>query len=418
MKSIAPQTDSTDVSKPERSWRFHPVSGADRQTRQDSAIAAMDDQSTVVSAAAKHDAHAAPPSTPVSSRTGWLDAALDRAADAFPRFEPTLHRFTIEIQAANDAAQIEAALLSAASKVYPKGRFEFLGLRAVSNDQDALNHESTNANNSQNTAPAGHRDLPLTTGNAFHGRLRLRSGPGKSSSHSATVIQRLNTLCILAASALENLRHHTEWSRHLIARPDADHESPCFSPLTFDPTKPPVPAVCSSLRDATFLSAIFPFALSQAQRYRESLSILCVGVDRIGGIRELLGNEVASRLIERVGQIVAATIRSSDIVARLDDDRIVALLVRAPGYSAMHVAESVCRTVAQTPNAIPELPSVSISVGVAAFPSHALNGFALLDAADNALSQAQSRGFGTVAIAPKNQALPGSTQPTAATDCH
>ena len=46
------------------------------------------------------------------------------------------------------------------------------------------------------------------------------------------------------------------------------------------------------LQDATFLNAVLPFAVGQARRHGESLSLLCVAIDRLGGICELLGKRV------------------------------------------------------------------------------------------------------------------------------
>jgi diguanylate cyclase (GGDEF)-like protein len=133
-----------------------------------------------------------------------------------------------------------------------------------------------------------------------------------------------------------------------------------------------------------------------------------VGVDRLGAIQNLLGPDVANDLVQHVGRAVATMVRASDIVARLDDDRVMALLVRAPGPSALKVAEKICRTVAQTSSAVVELPGASVSIGVAEFPSNALNVYSLLDAADDALTRAQSRGRNRAVLAASRPAPPPS----------
>jgi diguanylate cyclase (GGDEF)-like protein len=163
------------------------------------------------------------------------------------------------------------------------------------------------------------------------------------------------------------------------------------------------------VRDATFLNAVLPFALSQAKRHRESLSLLCVGVDRLGAIQNLLGPDVANDLVQHVGRIVAMMVRASDIVARLDDNRVMALLVRASGPSALKVGEKICRTVAQTSSTVVELAEASVSIGVAEFPSNAWNVFTLLDAADDALMHAQSRGRNRAELA---MSRPGPPAPS------
>ena len=91
------------------------------------------------------------------------------------------------------------------------------------------------------------------------------------------------------------------------------------------------PLEAARLQDATFLNAVLPFALSQARRHLEPLSIVCLSIDRLRGIQDLLGRAAVDRLVQNVGETVGSLIRGSDIVVRLDDDRVVAVLPRAPG---------------------------------------------------------------------------------------
>ena len=95
-------------------------------------------------------------------------------------------------------------------------------------------------------------------------------------------------------------------------------------------------------------------------------------------------------------------IRDSDIVARLDDDRIIVVLPRAMIDDAWNLARKICQTVEATPGLLPELPDLTVSIGVAEFPACAENVYALLDAADHALSMARSQG--------RNQAVAAATQ--------
>ena len=153
------------------------------------------------------------------------------------------------------------------------------------------------------------------------------------------------------------------------------------------------------LQDATFLNAVLPFALSQARRHREPLSIVCVAIDRLSAVKQLLGKAESDRLIQHVAQTVGELIRSSDIVARLDDDRIVAVLPRAPRGGALHVAENICRAVRGSSPPGCEIPSLSVSIGAATFPSCADNVYSLFDAADEALAWAQKNGRSQAVVA-------------------
>jgi len=94
-------------------------------------------------------------------------------------------------------------------------------------------------------------------------------------------------------------------------------------------------------------------------------------------------------------------IRDSDIVARLDDDRIIVVLPRALIRDAWKLACKICRTVETTPTLLPELPVLTVSIGVAEFPTCANDVYTLLDAADHALSMARNQG--------RNQAVAATT---------
>ena len=203
-------------------------------------------------------------------------------------------------------------------------------------------------------------------------------------------VRRLTTLCTLAACAIERLDRHAAWPEHHDAveasgsgRDDvASHGtmSGAFSGAT------------TGLHDATFLNAVLPFALSQSRRHHEPLSLLCVAIDRLAGVHDLLGPAMSDQLVRSVAATVVSLIRASDIIARLDDDRIVAVLPRAPGGGALHVAQKICRAVAGMDWAEGAISNITVSIGVATFPASADNVFSLFDAADKALARGTSPG--------------------------
>ncbi len=143
----------------------------------------------------------------------------------------------------------------------------------------------------------------------------------------------MKTLCAMAACALDSLAAGQQWpgaadSASLVENAAGGQRTmgaAHFECQTYHP---------SVLHDATFLNAILPFAIGQALRHREPLSLLCVAIDRLHGIRGLLGPAAADGVVRLVGDAVVSMVRSSDIVARLDDDRIVVILSRSTDESA------------------------------------------------------------------------------------
>ena len=231
-------------------------------------------------------------------------------------------------------------------------------------------------------------EVPLRCGSLVRGRLRIRSrGAGAVSLRSETV-RRLNTLCTIGASALDRLCLQEEWPwdddvAHLSDSPGADSDHGSAETEKAIPQTP-------RLQDATFLNAVLPFALSQARRHLEPLSIVCVSIDRLRGIQDLLGRAAVDRLVRDVGKTVGTMIRGSDFVVRLDDDRVVAVLPRRR-EGALEVAKRICSAVASKTQGRCSNPSVTVSIGVATFPSCADNVLSLFSAADEALERRRTR---------------------------
>lgn len=196
-------------------------------------------------------------------------------------------------------------------------------------------------------------------------------GPIPSGRH-----RRLATLATLAAAAGLGL---------------AGHEA--SAPRTYhDPA--------TGLPDGAFLGSFLSYALALAERRQEPLSLLYIGVDRLAAIRDVLGAELAGEALRKVGRTVAGTLRSSDLIARLDDGRLVAVLPGASAGDALAVAETVRATIEATCLASTRMPALTASIGVVTRPDHAAGPAALRSAAAAALADARSGGRNRVASLP------------------
>jgi diguanylate cyclase (GGDEF)-like protein len=302
-----------------------------------------------------------------------------------------MHRFAAAIDRADDPVVVEAELLRIVRELAPSSRVELVSL-AEPDDHD----QAGGAGSAAECAAAGGSnqrmlEIPLRCGASICARLRIRPRAG-GGLYGMEDVRRLTTIGTMAACAMEGLGLFTEWPEVNLMHADR-RESASSDAVRADRHRE------IQLQDATFLNAVLPFALSQARRHREPLSIVCVAIDRLSAIKQLLGKPESDRLVQHVAQTVGALIRSSDIVARLDDDRIVAVLPRAPRGGAMHVAENICRVVRGSSPAGCQTPSLTVSIGAATFPSCAENVYSLFDAADEALAWAQRNGRSRAAMA-------------------
>ena len=141
-----------------------------------------------------------------------------------------------------------------------------------------------------------------------------------------------------------------------------------------------------------FLRAFLPYALAQARRRHEPLSLFYVSVDRLAAIRELHGPEIAAAAVERVAETVVRSLRASDVVARLDDGRVIAVLPYADHEDVPAVAEAVRAAIASSGVASRTMPVLTASIGVASYPHNALDLVSLNLAASAALTHARGLG--------------------------
>ncbi len=296
------------------------------------------------------------------------------------RFEQALQTLAMELASTTDPQAIESALLRFARGIAPSSRVE---IHREPAEQPAEVNDNLVV-------------FPVRCGDSDHGELRInldRESDGRG------VRRQLSVGCTLAGTALEGARLHS--GRVSIESREIEPE---FDDLTERPAHPGAEIV----HDATFLNAVLPFALGQSRRHAEPLALLCLKLDRLGAIRDILGTSMADRLVHDLARIVGSIVRSSDIVARLEDDRIVALLVRSRTEGARKVARGIVRAVRESGLGSPHLPGVSVSIGLAGFPDLASDAAALLDIADEAMTTARAEGGDRIV-----EACPRSDEPAA-----
>jgi diguanylate cyclase (GGDEF)-like protein len=215
--------------------------------------------------------------------------------------------------------------------------------------------------------------LPLMAGDCPLGTLRLTSSSRRP--WPVRLIRQLGTLCAIAATAERGL-----------ARPGRGQANPAL-----DPTQGP--------HDSMILAAFLTFAQAQARRRHEPLSFMEIAVDRLDSIRELLGDELAEAAIERVSRAIKATIRASDVVAKLEGGRIAVLLPNATAENALKVAQSVRSAIDRAGAASTTMPILTASIGLATYPDHAHDVVTLRAAASSTLTRAREQGHGQIALA-------------------
>jgi diguanylate cyclase (GGDEF)-like protein/PAS domain S-box-containing protein len=121
--------------------------------------------------------------------------------------------------------------------------------------------------------------------------------------------------------------------------------------------------------------------ICRTKRTGREFSLLLLDLDGLKSINDQFGHAVGSRALCRLAEIVADCCRSVDTAARHGGDEFALVLPETGATAAELVGQRICDLLAQDT----EVPELSVSVGVAGYPSDAETIGTLLYAADRAL---------------------------------
>jgi len=128
--------------------------------------------------------------------------------------------------------------------------------------------------------------------------------------------------------------------------------------------------------------------IQRSQRTGRSFSLLLFDLDRLKKINDNHGHVVGSKALCRVADILRLNSRTIDTVARYGGDEFALILPETGMNAAQEGARRICHLVARNE----ELPPISVSMGVAAYPEDGETLEALLGAADQALYKTKRNG--------------------------
>ncbi len=310
---------------------------------------------------------------------GWmvsrtLLAVLLLAALAVERFIPTARQPSKEIAGvllvvALAAYGTSAAFLAAPAAPIPQA------LQIVSRPWDLL--------------PAG---LFMFAAIAFRRRFRKEKTGGSLYDYSLFIVASLNVACHVAAS----------FSRHLLDGP--------FFLAELSKTASYVVMLCGALLDQARLFdqvrtlavsdsltglanyrrliSVIEAELDRSRRTQRPFSVVLFDMDGLKAINDQYGHLTGSRAIVRLGKVLRSHSRAIDTAARYGGDEFAIVLPEA----GKDIAGRIVSRIRERLVSDAEVPAISASAGVAAFPEDGDTPEKLLAAADRALYRMKHRG--------------------------
>jgi two-component system cell cycle response regulator len=210
--------------------------------------------------------------------------------------------------------------------------------------------------------------VPLRRDERIIGALAVARDVG-SAPFDPLALEAVTALAAHAGTAVANVRTHEETSKQSIT-----------DPLTG----------AGNLRHLTTTLAK---EVERANRFNRPLSLLMLDLDHFKQVNDTAGHAFGDAVLREFARRLAACLRDVDVVARYGGEEFVVVLPETASEGACAVAARIVEAVRSEPfRAGGKSRSVTVSVGVAAFPDHGRIASELTRAADAALYAAKHGG--------------------------
>ena len=135
--------------------------------------------------------------------------------------------------------------------------------------------------------------------------------------------------------------------------------------------------------------------LSRAARSGGSVALLLIDIDHFKQLNDQHGHRVGDEVLKQVAGVLAGACRQFDTAARYGGEEFAVIMPGCLETEALRVGERLRRDIAESGTTVP----VTVSVGLAACPTHATDSASLVNLADKALYESKQTGRNRVTVA-------------------
>lgn len=137
--------------------------------------------------------------------------------------------------------------------------------------------------------------------------------------------------------------------------------------------------------------------IAVAARYRRTFSAVMFDIDHFKKINDGYNHMVGNAILRELVEVVRENLREGDSIGRYGGDEFLILLPETGAEQARAIVERIRAVLVALPPR-PDRPAITISAGIAAFPTNGADREELLQAADSALYQAKRGGRDRVVV--------------------
>jgi diguanylate cyclase (GGDEF)-like protein len=140
--------------------------------------------------------------------------------------------------------------------------------------------------------------------------------------------------------------------------------------------------------------------LARSRRNGTTGALLTLDLDNFKQVNDTLGHPVGDRVIEEIAGVLGGRTRETDVLARIGGDEFAIVLPNCDSEEAQRVGETIATAVREHVPQPPEVPRITISVGIAMFGTEPDAGIeSLIAEADAAMYAAKATGRDKVRLA-------------------
>lgn len=150
-----------------------------------------------------------------------------------------------------------------------------------------------------------------------------------------------------------------------------------------------------------FFQEMLDNKIAEAERNKESISLLMVDLDNFKLINDKFGHQNGDMILREVGKLMKDRIRASDILARYGGEEFAIILPKTTAKEGFKLAENLRDTIENKVFVSPDDVKfkITVSIGVSELGEHAHNKTDLIAAADRGLYNAKREGKNRTEIA-------------------
>jgi len=151
----------------------------------------------------------------------------------------------------------------------------------------------------------------------------------------------------------------------------------------------------TNLYNQTHFFLLLKLQLEKSRRYNSFFSLVMFDVDNFKNYNDNNGHLKGSEALSRVGDLMRDVFRASDVLAKYGGDEFVIILPNSDKVGTFLAADRLRESVEEEHFDGGEhqpLGKITLSLGIASYPEHALTIEELMDKADKALYEAKKNG--------------------------